>query len=672
MNFHRVDSFRSEGKTGAERIHAMRLRRFVGREIVAWDGEGVTDPDTNFHRYVLLAYTTSSGNRGHVTAGPGKTLTLERCAETMLRVAAAHPDALHIMFAGDYDLMMMLRGYSAPSYKAFKNSLIRLRREKGYSRFNGYLINWTPHKGFSLVKTATKERIRIWDVFTYFQCSFIKAAEDYLGKDYGEDIAERICEGKSRRSQFTEAELPQVTEYCYAELKILVDLFSSLRDSLAKADLLVSAFDGPGAIAATLMGKHNIKRSMQQPPPEVREAAQYAYAGGRFETFKFGHVETPVHEYDINSAYPEAISQLPNLAGGTWIHSSVDTGEPFTLFRVKFRETSPKTRRPLPLALRDKLGNIIFSNNVHTWCWRPEYDLARYYCERYQSARLELIESWAFVPRDSSKPFAFVPAVYTQRQEYKRDGNEAQRALKLALNSLYGKMAQRVGYNADEKPPPYHQLEWAGWVTSYTRAKLARMVYDQPTEPEDNLIAFATDAAFLRFESPTVILGGNLGEWEQICFRDFSWLTSGIYAGTLDDGTTYVNRSRGIPVGELTRDRIIDCIATGNPIKITRSQFHGIGACLQLGNFQTFAKWIPTTKEYMYPYRASKRVHLFHESCGHTCEPRDGRALTLGEWHNTFVDPIAFITPPQSNPHDLPWIREKEEEERLWVIPDAE
>lgn len=672
MNFDRVNSL--NGKEASERMHNKRLKAFIERPIVAWDGEGVTDP-SGIHRYVLLAYRTSNGDRGHIKARPGATLTLRECADFLLRTAAGNPTALHIIFAGDYDLMMMLRGYEAPTYKAFKNSLIRLRKDKGYTKFGPYNIRWTPHKGFNLVKRGEGDipiqRIRVWDVFSYFQCSFIQAAQDYLGQEYEGNITEVIKQGKAGRSSFTDADLPEVIEYCYSELEILIRLFTSLRNSLAAADLLVSAFDGPGAIAATLMGKHKIKSAMQTTPDEVREAAQYAYAGGRFETFKFGHIEDKVYEYDINSAYPEAISQLPTLQGGTWSHYSTDVVHPFALYRVRFRETEEHTRRPLPIPLRDKLGNIIFSCNVDTWIWSPEMESLRYYCALYPSARYKVSDVWAFNAADDNRPFAFVPSVYTQRQEYKRDGNEAQRALKLALNSLYGKMAQRVGYNADEKPPPYHQLEWAGWVTSYVRSKVFRAVYmGTALEPENSIVAFATDAVFLTERASTLNLGNNLGEWEETVFTDFTWLTSGVYAGIQGDQKSHISKSRGIPIGQLNRQAMIDCIASGKPITITRSQFHGIGACLQMGNFQTFAKWITSTKEYMYPYRASKRIHLFYESCGHKGVGPESPALELGVWHHTFVDPIAAITPAKSYPHNLPWIREKEDEERLWEPPE--
>ncbi len=49
---------------------------------------------------------------------------------------------------------------------------------------------------------------------------------------------------------------------------------------------------------------------------EIKLAAQYAYFGGRFETFKIGRYKGPVYSLDINSAYPFAISQLPNLNAG--------------------------------------------------------------------------------------------------------------------------------------------------------------------------------------------------------------------------------------------------------------------------------------------------------------------------------------------------------------------
>jgi hypothetical protein len=53
-------------------------------------------------------------------------------------------------------------------------------------------------------------------------------------------------------------------------------------------------------------------------PPEVERAARHGYFGGRIEVPVYGEVPGPIYRYDVHSAYPAAIAELPNLTRGSW------------------------------------------------------------------------------------------------------------------------------------------------------------------------------------------------------------------------------------------------------------------------------------------------------------------------------------------------------------------
>jgi len=99
------------------------------------------------------------------------------------------------------------------------------------------------------------------------------------------------------------------------------------------------------------------------------------------------------------------------------------------------------------------------------------------------------------------------------------DGNPAQVALKLCMNSMYGKLAQRIGWDPiNRRLPPWHQLEWAGWVTSYTRAKLFNMLRRIPFK---HLIAVETDGIYTTMNPARLGIehSETLGGWEITSIR---------------------------------------------------------------------------------------------------------------------------------------------------------
>jgi hypothetical protein len=121
--------------------------------------------------------------------------------------------------------------------------------------------------------------------------------------------------------------------------------------------------------------------------------------------------------------------------------------------------------------------------------------------------------------------------MYDNRRILQNKKNPAERALKLILNSVYGKLAQTVG--ATDKPPTWHQLEYAGYITSHTRAKL----YDAMLQKPESLIAVETDAVFTT-EPLDLPHTDALGDWEETYFDEIIYLQSGYYYGVQDGKVT--------------------------------------------------------------------------------------------------------------------------------------
>src|SRR6185437_11524107 len=106
--------------------------------------------------------------------------------------------------------------------------------------------------------------------------------------------------------------------------------------------------------------------------------------------------------------------------------------------------------------------------------WSPEVEACREYCAAGYGT-MEVLEAWVYdFDPDAPKPFDFVEGLYLKRKALKAGGDGAHVGIKLGLNSLYGKLAQQIGWKVTEdgtlRLPPFHQLEWAGFTTSHCRA----------------------------------------------------------------------------------------------------------------------------------------------------------------------------------------------------------
>lgn len=495
------------------------------RPFIAWDGEGANldGPDLPQH-YTLFGCST-----GDVITSKSH-LDCYTILDFIIKVGQMNPDAWHIGFAFGYDVNMIVKSLSESAIKRLhEKGSLTLRPREGHT----YHLRYLPSKSFMVTRYEkdydrktnrhAKTTVRIFDIFSFFGTSFVKAC-----KDLDIETPSVVVEGKKVRNEFNSLSEDYVRTYWTAEIEMLRQLADELRRRMYGANLRIQEWHGPGALATYANKQHTINGSMAKGPDEVREAARYAYAGGRFEMFTFGRSHGPIYSLDINSAYPHAIRQLPNLANGEWVRRECPTTvSRFGVYHVRLLPKAGDSFlpvRPGPLFHRDKMGNISFPWQLDGWYWSPE---VKNLIKHIPRDRYEIDECWDFVEFSNDRPFDWVNNTYELRRQWKKQKNASQLALKLLLNSLYGKMAQRVGWNEIKRTPPrWHQLEWAGWVTSYCRA----MLWDAMQRiPQERLIAVETDGLYTTMP-PDVVLGDSYGRTEVAGIR------SGDYASSTELG----------------------------------------------------------------------------------------------------------------------------------------
>lgn len=615
-----------------ERSDELRERRSeaqASRPFVGWDTEGTNVDATPF------LFGCSTGDRIAEPSIPSK-----RMLELILTVEAAMPNAIHVIYGGEYDFNMILRDLPL-------KFLLELRRT-GKVKWEGYRLEHIPRKWFVVAKDGVSAKI--FDVISFFAAPYIVALEEHkVGTDEQRD---RIRRGKADRRGFTFRDIDYIEPYWWDEVSLLPVLMDGMRESFYRAGVFIHHWHGPGAIARYMLREHHIKSAKSECPEVVREAARYAFCGGRFESFQAGLHDGEVWNADINSAYPYAATMLPDLSSGRWryqgtVDKSAIDPHIFALYHISYRK--PNSSRtdlcvePQPLFRRFHDDRVTWPNSVTGWYWSPEASTIR------DNPYAKVLEAYVFVD-DGSKPFGWLQEYYDHRLSLQRMADPMELAFKLGPNSVYGQLAQRAGWERTRKAPPYHQIEWAGYITSWCRA----MVYlaAMKSWTENALISIDTDGVFATAPiQDSALLNGSgmdLGQWKVKSVPGMLNWQSGVY--WINSGTDWsLKKARGAPKGQIGFDLALE--ALGNdlaPIEYVRQELIGYRYALR-NDMREWRYFVEKPRQLQFGGSAfSKRWH----------NPRGCRKCRSGDafsMHDLYPASSGFTVDDHSTMHVLPW-----------------
>lgn len=556
----------AEQKATHNERRKQRRRKAVRGKFIAVDGEAYTTE--RGHEYVLLA--ASTGDYIYKETG----LSTYDCVSFLLKLRQKNPGYKFTGFAFNYDVNMIIGDLTLPElYSLWQTGGVTLRLDDGAP----YRLEWLPSKGFLIVRLVDRMAIEICDSFGFFQTSFVKALEAWKIEDPGGHI-ERM---KEERASFGPKDKGRVIRYCLAECKMLVELMLKLEQSLEQARLRPSKWNGAGAVAAALLQREGVARHRvpeEELPEPVQDAIMRAYFGGRVEIFQQGQFEQ-VTNYDIISAYPYEALHLPSLHG-EWKHESdYDSNAPYGLWLCEWDIDPSEIVMPFPHRHKKE---IRYASNGRGWYHAKEVRSAK----RFYGNSIRVLDGWTFHPNENAKPFAFIREAFHERAEAKRQGLASEKALKLALNALYGKTAQGIGYRG--KIPRFRSFFWAGMMTSGTRARLLDMALQAPKD----CVSISTDGiVFTR--DPDFVTSDTLGGIEKVEYASFFIAQPGIYEG-LDAKGKEFKKSRGFFLREIDFDDLKEgWKAEGPYYKQTKQtkRFVGLGTSLHHGTLDKWRTW---------------------------------------------------------------------------------
>jgi hypothetical protein len=647
-----------------EHINANRRTRYgadidalAARPFIFWDGEGYTTDDGE-HHYMLFGCS-------HFPDDPivSDDLSTEACLDYLLSVECKYPNAFHVGFAFDYDVNMILRDLSSRN--------LRHLSDYGVTRWRSYRIAHIPGKMFRVSRGnerrgEAKVSATIFDTFGFFHSKYVTSLIKF-GVATEEEL-EAIMAGKEERPNFTFADIDYVKRYWQDEISYGPMLMDRIRDACYDAGLYVTQWHGPGALASYMLRKRGVREWQDREAPyEVQIATRAAYAGGRFQPWRCGLYYHPIYTADINSAYIFACSLLPRLDKGHWarvLANDIDRSDlpHFGIYHISFDAGYEKTRdnhkrgafeEINPLFHRDKRGNLYWPGRTDGWYWTPEaYTVA-------DNPDAVFLEAWIFVD-DGSRPFEWVDSEFNKRLALQREGNPAEKTFKWALAAMYGAFARTVGWDRKKKQAPAsHQLEWAGYITSWCRAEIYKVAYE--CWKRGGLISIDTDGvtSSVPFDETWLPrgVGERLGQWKLETFAGILHWQTGFYWLLDDLGKWSTAKTRGLKRGTLSVDAALEALEnavykTGEikPAKIRRTMTRFVGykeALNRHDGMKLWRHWIerPMTS-IMGHSNTSRHVPQFCRKC-----------------RSPEADIMHVIThlPPQtfhSEPHKLPWLED--------------
>jgi DNA polymerase type B, organellar and viral len=567
------------------------------RAFLAVDGEAIDNPKTGEHVYNLLVTSTDA-----YLDNPRGIGTLQALA-FLSRLKHDNPNTILVGFWFGYDVNMILRDMPWPA--------LEVLWKRGSVFWKGWRVDWMPGKYFGAAGPLG-EKFRLYDVHGFFQGSFLKALASWgIGDAKRLAIIER---GKLARGTFTAKGAAKTLEYARTECDYLAELCEALRSAFAQAGFQPVGWYGAGAAAAGLMKNEGVRAHITPDTelrPDVLDICERAYFGGRVELLLQGEHKR-AYSHDLASAYPAALASMPTNRG-KWRKVRKPDGPLDTNGIYLCRWNLDALAPVMPFPHRTK-GNIYYPTHGEGWYHSVEIEAAR-----ALHPSIEVCRGYVFVPESAALPFAFVPQLFEERREAKRLGEAREKAYKLALNSLYGKLAQRQGWRDD--PPPYRCTYWAGRITAWTRAQLLLKVAEAP----DAIISFATDG-ILSTSPLSADDTGELGSWESETWENVLTVQPGVYFGSRDGKPIF--KSRGWNAKEIDTDTLRFAWRSQGPaaeLTVPARRFVGLGMALHRNDRSAWRSWPDTTRDLRFApsrkfpdpdYRPGRGVHRLLHNAG--------------------------------------------------------
>ena len=435
------------------------------------------------------------------------------------------------------------------------DELIKVWKEKKIV-YKGYRITYIPSKLLRISKIKNKRgAIHLYDASQYYgHASLDSMAKKYLGEKKLETISGAEI-GKSRK--YYEENYEEIVKYCMKDAELTQRLAV-----LAMNNIEALGYSTKNPISpATISAKKQVERGypvkltkMQGNELKANVIAMRSYGGGVFATYKRGVFNQKLYDYDVNSCYPNIMQHLPDWRNGKfvvinekpetfeygWILCDVDSefipqrgNEQYSVKEIyegigewEMKYTAKKVTYPTGLR------TAVITTEEYRWL-KAKGEWVEWLGEGY---------GWVKTSDTYVNPFLWVKDMFRKRVEAKKVNPSLAQTMKIMMNSIYGKTAEKkngIGILTN--------FCYASYITARARLQM----FDVVKENYDLIVNVATDG-ILSLGELTLPVSSELGDWEYTEYERGIVIGNGIRQLWLGD-KTFTTHARGI-----TSDRSYD------------------------------------------------------------------------------------------------------------------
>jgi len=387
-------------------------------------------------------------------------------------------------------------------------------------QYKKYKIHYIDRKKLTISKG--NHSVCCYDIAQYYDKKPLDVASESIGIILDPDYLKL----KKKRSEFSKfyysRNKRQIRAYCIEDCRLTKELSEHW---IATFEAVFSFYPNNWISAGYLAEKVLINNEIPIPlfnelQYSIQELARSSFYGGRFELIKRGYIGE-CYLYDLNSAYPYALTTIPDITNGRWFESKrIHRQAKLGFFFIEANVSEKVKIAPFPFVKKNK--TICYpSGRFRTFVTLDELLMVK----DDPNIQYSIIESWQFIPnKNCSYPFKeFIKHQYYKRLELKQENNPLEKAIKIVLNSIYGKMAQRTNNVIGNLFNPVI----ASYITGFTR----RQLYDftKQNKLDNYVVAYATDSVACQKKIPNLD-STKLGEMKlDKHATDVIFLSNGFY-----------------------------------------------------------------------------------------------------------------------------------------------
>lgn len=464
---------------------------------------------------------------------------------------------LNFFYNLDYDITAFLKYLSID----YLDSLYCLNK----TTYKGFKLFYLPSKHFAISVPNQRLKYYFWDLAQFYNTSLNNASSKYLGKEKLDLDPKKLSDW-----DFWKENYKYIVRYCTQDARLTQQLGELMQDKSLKIGVPFHRPYSKGYLAS----RYFISNARV---PRLERAMWHNYAlksyfGGRFEVFVRGYFPR-AYQYDINSAYPFWIKQLPDFTRGVWYESNEVLDDATVGFVKCYVKVASDFVAPVPYDLK---GLIIY----------PCFEGIRYlslkeflYYEQDPSVELDPIDGFFFFEETHERPFkTLIDSLFHIKNEVKGKDKSLYLFTKIIMNAFYGKTLETNKILVPTKneleavttidSPDYEEQLFKPklkigqcfypvigvLITAWTRLQLYKML----RRYSDNLIATFTDCMFTNRELP--LTSHKLGGWNKEIEGELIMIQSGVY--TIRNDETVKTANRGFRPKEKVRgkDEVLDLI----------------------------------------------------------------------------------------------------------------